>query len=75
MSETNVDKFVNDPQWPKVRTLLYDHGYIREDKRSVSGRRSRFVHIKEPLRILANGSDDAQVRRFYDALAAAAEQD
>lgn len=73
--ETNVDKFVNDPQWPKVRTLLYDHGYIREDKRSVSGRRSRFVHIKEPLRILANGSDDAQVRRFYDALAAAAEQD
>lgn len=36
---------------------------------------SQFVHIKQPLRILANGTDDAQVRRFYDALAAAAELD
>ena len=74
-SDTNVDKFVNDSLWPKVRDVLDDHGYIREDKRGVSGRRSQFVHIKEPLRILANGSDDVQVRRFYDALAAAAELD
>ena len=73
-SDTNVDKFVNDPLWPSVRAVLSDHGHIREEKKGVSGRRSQFVHIKEPLRILANGSDDAQVRRLYDALAVAAEQ-
>ncbi len=73
-SETKVDKFVNDSQWPKVREQLAEHGFIREDTKGVSGRRSRFVHIKEPMRILANGSGDERVRRLYDALAAAAEQ-
>lgn len=74
-SETNVDKFVNDPLWPKVLPLLSEHGLIREEKKGVSGRRTRFVHIKEPLRILANAPDDQEVGRFYDALATAAETD
>ena len=74
-SENNVDKFVNDPLWPKVLTLLSAHDLIREGKKGVSGRRSRFVHIKEPLRILANEPDDEEMVRFYGALAAAAEMD
>ena len=74
-SETDVDKFVNDPLWPEVLKLLNEHGAIREEKKGVSGRKTRFVHIKQPLRILANGPDDEEVGRFYDALAAAAETD
>ena len=73
-SETDVDKFVNDPLWPEVLNLLNEHGAIREEKKGVSGRKTRFVHIKQPLRILANGPDDEEVGRFYDALAAAAER-
>ena len=74
-SETNVDKFVNDPLWPRVLALLSKHGAVREEKKGVSGRRTRFVHIKDPLRILASDPDDDAVTRFYDALAAAAEVD
>ena len=72
-SETNVDKFVNDPLWPRVLALLSEHGFIREEKKGVRGRRTRFVHIKEALRILADDPDDEEVGRFYDALATAAE--
>jgi len=74
-SETKVDKFVNDPVWPRVLKLLNEHGAIREEEKGVSGRRTRFVHIKQPLRILANDPNDDEVGRFYDALAAAAEKD
>ena len=74
-SETNVDKFVNDPLWPKVLALLCEHDAIREENKGVSGRRTRFVHIKQPLRILARDPDDEEVGELYDALAAAAEMD
>ena len=73
---TNVDKFVNDPLWPNVRELLDKHGFIREERRGVSGPKNLFFHIKQPLRILENDPANEEVGRFYDALAAtAAEQE
>ena len=74
-SDTKVDQFVNDPAWPEVLALLRQHDYVREEKKGVSGRKTRFVHIKQPLRLLTNDPNDDQVGRFYDALAAAAEMD
>ena len=75
ISDTKVDQFVNDPMWPDVLALLDQHDYIREERKGVSGRKTRFVHIKQPLRILANDPDDGKVGRFYDALAAVAEME
>ena len=71
--QTHVDKFVNDPLWPTVLELLRSHDYLREKRMGVSGPRPRFVHIKQPHRILANDPNDDNVARFYEALAVAAE--
>ena len=71
--QTHVDKFVNDPLWPTILELLRSHDYLREKRMGVSGRRAGFVHIKQPHRILANDPGDDNVARFYEALAAAAE--
>ena len=72
--QTHVDKFVNDPLWPTILELLRSHDYLREKQMGVSGRHPRFVHIKQPHRILENDPSDDRVVRFYKALAAAAEK-
>lgn len=58
--------------WPRVLEVLNDHGFVRSEQKGVSGRQSRFVHIKQGLRILANHPGDGKVRALYAALAAAA---
>ena len=71
-SATKVDKFVEDPEWPRVLEVLNDHDFVRSEQKGVSGRQTRFVHIKQRLRILANDPDDGEVEKLYTALAAAA---
>ena len=68
-TETKVDKFVKDPLWPVVRQLLAKHGFLREQKMGVSGRNTRFVHIKHTERLLANDPDDEEVALFYGDIA------
>ena len=72
-TDTRVDRFVKDPDWPTVLALLREHGFIRDQHLGVSGRQSRFVHIKQSDRILANDSSDDDVARFYAALAEASQ--
>ena len=69
---SKVHGFVQDPRWPEALRLLKAHGFIREEQRGVSGRSSRFVHIKQADRILANHPDNEQVAKLYQALARAA---
>ena len=78
-TEEKFDRFVKDPLWPEVRDLLKSHDFIREArlgvsgrKMGVSGRKSRFVHIKQSDRILAADPTDEEVARFYEAVADAA---
>ena len=71
-TDSKVERFVNDPDWPAVLTLLRERGFIRDQHRGVRGRQSHFVHIKQPDRILANDPSDDDVARFYAALAKAA---
>ena len=71
--DTHVDKFVHDPLWPIILRLLRSQGYLREKQMGVSGRHTRFVHIKQPHRILANDPGDDDVAQLYQALAVAAE--
>ena len=71
-TDTRVHRFVKDPDWPVVLTLLRDHGFIRDQHLSVSGSQNRFVHIKQSDRILANHPSDHDVARFYAALAESA---
>ena len=52
--------------------LLREHNFIREQELPSSKRQSRFVHIKQADRILANDPADAQVAQFYEAVANAA---
>ena len=68
---THVDKFVNNPLWPAILELLRSHGHLREKQMGVSGRQTRFVHIKQPHRILAKDPEDDEVAQLYRALAAA----
>ncbi len=72
-TDTRVDRFVKDPDWPALLALLRTHGFIRDQHIGVSGRQSRFVHIKQSDRILANDSSDDDVARFYAALAEASQ--
>ena len=72
VSDGKFDRFVKDPLWPKVLGLLKAHDFIREARLSTSGRRSRFVHIKQSDRILADDPADEGVAKFYDAVANAA---
>ena len=71
-TEEKFDRFVKDPLWSEVRDLLRSHDFIREARLSASGRKSRFVHIKQSDRILANDPEDRDVARFYEAVANAA---
>ena len=71
-AEGTVDRFVKDPLWPDVLRLLKAHDFIREDVLSASGRKSRFVHIRQSGQLLANDPKDRKVARFYEALANAA---
>ena len=71
-TKTRVDRFVNDPVWPEVLEVLDHHGFIRERKLAVSGPNSRFVHIRQPERILAHDPDDGEVEKLYEALVDAA---
>ena len=71
-TEEKFDRFVKDPLWPDVLDLLKRHDFIREERLSASGRKSRFVHIKQSDRILANDPADMDVARFYEEVANAA---
>ena len=71
-TDGKFDRFVKDPLWPEVLDLLRGHDFIREERLSASGRRSRFVHIKQSDRILANDPADGDVAKFYEAVANAA---
>ena len=71
-TDGKIDRFVKDPLWPDVLDLLRSHDFIREERLSVSGRKSRFVHIKKSDRILANDPRDRDVAKFYKAVADAA---
>ena len=71
-TDGKIDGFVKDPLWPRVLDLLRDHDFIREGNLSASGRKSRFVHIKQSDRILANDPVDGDVAKFYEAIANAA---
>ena len=71
-TDGKIDRFVKDPLWSEVLGLLKDHDFIREENLSASGRKSRFVHIKQSDRILANDPVDRHVVRFYEAIATAA---
>ena len=72
-TDTKIDRFVKDPTWPTVLELLKAHGFIREERLGVSGRKSRFVHIKQAERILANDPADEDVARLHEAIARAAQ--
>ena len=71
-AEGKIDRFVKDPFWPDVLELLRHHHFIREERLAARGRQSRFVHIKESDRILANDPEDGDVAKFYEAVANAA---
>ena len=71
-TDGKIDRFVKDALWPEVLGLLKDHDFIREENLSASGRKSRFVHIKQSDRILANDPADGDVAKFYEAIATAA---
>ena len=68
-TDGKFDRFVKDPLWSEVLSLLKSHDFIREARLSASGRKSRFVHIKHPDRILANDPADGDVAKFYEAIA------
>ena len=68
-TDGKIDRFVKDPLWPEVLGLLKDHDFIREGNLSTSGRKNRFVHIKQSDRILANDPADGDVAKFYEAVA------
>ena len=72
ISDGKIDKFVRDPLWPEVLDLLRSHDFIREARLSASGRKSRFVHIKQSDRILANDPADENVAKLYEAIASTA---
>ena len=72
-TDTKIDRFVKDPTWPTVLELLKSHGFIREERLGVSGRKSRFVHIRQAERILANDPADEDVARLHEAIARAAQ--
>ena len=72
VAEGKVDRFIKDPLWPEVRDFLRSYDFIREASLGVSGRKSRFVHIKQSGRILASDPTDEEVARFYEAVANAA---
>lgn len=71
-TEEKFDRFVKDPLWPEVLDLLRSHEFIREARLSASGRKSRFIHIKQSDRILAADPADGNVAKFYEAIANAA---
>ena len=71
-TDGKIDRFVKDPLWSEVLSLLKDHDFIREENLSASGRKNRFVHIKQSDRILANDPADGDVAKFYEAIANAA---
>ena len=71
-TDGKIDRFVKDPLWPEVLGLLKDHDFIREGNLSASGRKSRFVHIKQSDRILANDPADEKVAKLYEAIASTA---
>ena len=71
-TDGKIDRFVKDPHWPEVLGLLKDHDFIREGNLSASGRKSRFVHIKQSDRILANDPADGDVAKLYEAISNAA---
>ncbi len=71
-TDTTIDRFIKDPLWPAVLKALKEHDFIREQQRAAKGTQSRFFHIRQSDRILANDRLDDDVARFYAALAEAA---
>lgn len=63
-----VKEFTRDPWWPDLLSLMQGHNLIKEETIAAGGTNSRFFHIKQPIRILAEDMDDKNVKSFYEAL-------
>ena len=69
-STNYFEKFTRDPWWSSLLALMQKHNLVKEETITASGTNSRFIHIKQPIRILAEDRDDENVRSFYEALVA-----
>ena len=69
-STNYFEKFTRDPLWPDLLKLMHVHHLVRYGTNPASGTNSRFFHIKQPVRILTEDMDDANVKSFYEALIA-----
>ena len=67
-STNYVKEFTRDPCWPDLLSLMQGHNLIKEETIAAAGTNSRFFHIKQPIRILAEDMDDENVKSFYEAL-------
>lgn len=61
-------RFVTDPQWGELLSLLEDHGLARRERKSMSGRGTDLFHIRRSKDILSEDSQDGQIRAFYESL-------
>ena len=71
-TDTKVDRFVKAPLWPTVLGLLDEHDFLRRKKLGVRGANSRFIHVRQADRILANDPEDAKVAQLHRAVKEAA---
>lgn len=63
-------RLVRDPYWEQLVKLLQKHDLVRIEQKPSGGQPAQFLHIKRPLDILVNESDDSQIRDFYRSLEA-----
>ena len=61
-------RFADASLWPDLLELLKEHGLVREERLSTSGRKNMFVHIKRRREILSADPGDIQVRNLYSSL-------
>ena len=66
-----ASRILNDPAWPELCRILKSHDYLKEEVRQASGRASKFYHIKNRERILAEAQDDVALRALFEELAKA----
>ena len=59
-----VKEFTRDPWWPDLLSLMRGHNLIKEGIIAAGGTNSRFFHIKQPIRILAEDKDDEKCQEF-----------
>ncbi|MGA8940224.1 MAG: NACHT domain-containing protein [Acidobacteriaceae bacterium] len=61
-------KIINDPSWESLSKVLANHGYLREETRTASGRASKFYHIRHRESILAESPNDQNLKELFDDL-------